>query len=321
MRGAGLVLGLGIEMAFVAKRAERGAHWTGSRGRLRGGQALAEFAVVSLVLCLLLATIIEFGRAWFVAQQIQSVADLAARELALRSLPAASSFTAALVEGSPSQDAPFDPFALVILESEVGDLDGDGRPLSTGDLELYFAALPIINRQLRPLMFFDEILGERALRYPGAVVAVGGELTVQVPVVTGYGGSGETQIEWHRVIEERLAAGASPFPIDATSTVPADRQGFVVLRVNYPYQATTLSAYRPGDGGQTPVAADGAILDPLGPLDGGVPIATDGSSESLAAQAYAGEYGLGRHYAMATTLRPFRQVLSFQAIYRREIWE
>ena len=47
------------------------------------GAALVEFALTALLLYLIFAVGIEFGRAIFVAQTIQDAARLAARELAL----------------------------------------------------------------------------------------------------------------------------------------------------------------------------------------------------------------------------------------------
>src|SRR5580698_4608510 len=56
-------------------------HRISGRRRARRGQSLVEFALVALVVYLLFAAIIEFGRLFFGAQTIQSVADFTAREL------------------------------------------------------------------------------------------------------------------------------------------------------------------------------------------------------------------------------------------------
>src|SRR5580693_1602057 len=50
----------------------------GSAARLRRGQALVEFALVALVLYLLIAFVLDFGRAIYGTQIIQGAADLAA---------------------------------------------------------------------------------------------------------------------------------------------------------------------------------------------------------------------------------------------------
>ena len=64
--------------------------------RLRRGQSLVEFAVVALVVYMLLAAILTFGHALYVAQGLQTAADLAAREISRTPLPATSTFDDAL---------------------------------------------------------------------------------------------------------------------------------------------------------------------------------------------------------------------------------
>src|ERR1700676_5345696 len=56
----------------------------------RKGQLLMEFAFIALILYLLLAGIIDFGRAMFAAQVIQQAVDTSARELSRTPMPAAS---------------------------------------------------------------------------------------------------------------------------------------------------------------------------------------------------------------------------------------
>src|SRR6185503_11740547 len=60
------------------------------------GAALVEFALVSLVLYLLLAGAIEFGRLMFDANALQDVARVAARELAVAPIRADATFDYAL---------------------------------------------------------------------------------------------------------------------------------------------------------------------------------------------------------------------------------
>ena len=59
----------------------------------RRGQILVEFALIALVLYLLLAAIIDFGRATYSAQGIQQAADVAARELSRMNLPPTGQLT------------------------------------------------------------------------------------------------------------------------------------------------------------------------------------------------------------------------------------
>ena len=50
--------------------------------RGRRGSVLVEFALIALILYLILAATIEFGRALMAAQLLQQAADIAAREVA-----------------------------------------------------------------------------------------------------------------------------------------------------------------------------------------------------------------------------------------------
>ena len=59
-------------------------------GRPRSGQSLVEFAVVALVMHMMLAAILTFGHTLYVAQGLQTAADLGAREISRTPLPALS---------------------------------------------------------------------------------------------------------------------------------------------------------------------------------------------------------------------------------------
>jgi hypothetical protein len=111
------------------------------------------------------------------------------------------------------------------------------------------------------------------------------------------------------------ALGADPLP---------DR-GLAAVRINYPYQAAMLSGFQPS----LPTATD-----PLPPNMSNPILADDGSvREANSAPGglvddggqvgtYAGPFGLGRQLALAgRTVRPFRKLVSAQAIYRREVVE
>ena len=66
----------------------------------RRGQSLVEFAVVALVVYMLLAAILTFGHALYVAQGLQTAVDLGAREIARTALPADDAFEDLLADGS-----------------------------------------------------------------------------------------------------------------------------------------------------------------------------------------------------------------------------
>jgi hypothetical protein len=316
----------------------------------RGG-ALVEFALVSVVLYLLLAGTIEFGRLMFDAGALQDVARVAARELAVAPVRADATFEYAL-----SCDVETDANCLTDLRARVFDpnclvVDLDD-PAVAPDPDGYFAAMPVVNRALRTLMI-TEPTRPNILRYAGALLDAGGGaacraigpngqaaatgLTVGIPLVESRGADGAESIRWVPVVEEIRAAqdaecpARGPFsliylataddcgPLDAD---PLPDRGLAAVRVNYPYQAATLSAYQPSvptfDDPVPPnvanpvLADDGAVqqnnVGPGSPLDDG------------AIGPYSGPFGLGRQFALAgRTLRPFRKLISAQAIYRREV--
>lgn len=316
------------------------------------GAALVEFALVSLVLYLVLAGGIEFGRLMFAANALQDVARVAARELAVAPVRANATFDDVL---SCDPDDPnclkrrvFDPACLVV------DLDD---PAVAADVDGFFAAMPVANRALRTLMI-TEPSRPNLLRYAGALLgdttgaacsAVGPNgqaaatgFTVGIPLVDSRNANGVETITWVPVLEEIRAAQYSncpsrgPFslvylgaqdvcgPLGA-DPVPDGARGVAAVRINYPYQAAMLSGFR-----SSPPTAD----DPLPPNLSNPIEADDGSvqqnngapggllDDSAEAGTYAGGLGLGRQLALAgKTVRPFRKLISAQAIYRREVFQ
>jgi hypothetical protein len=318
------------------------------------GAALVEFALVSFVLYLLLAGAIDFGRLMFDANALQDVARLAARELAVAPVRANATFDYAL-----SCDPDSDPNCLVNLRARVFDpacLVVDlGDPAVGLDPDGYFAAMPVVNRALRSLMI-TEPSRPNLLRYAGALVAGGGAdacsaigpngqaaptgLTVAIPLVNSRDASGVETITWVPVVEEIRAAQDGDCPLrgpfsvlyvanaddcGALPTDPVPQRGLVAVRVNYPYQAAALSGFR---------ASPPTDVDPLPPNAANVIVADDAGVQQMnaapgdpvddpgAVGPYAGAFGLGRQLALAgRAVRPFRKVVSAQAIYRREVIE
>ena len=318
------------------------------------GAALVEFALVSLVLYLLLAGAIDFGRLMFDASAVQEVARLAARELAVAPVRANATFDYAL-SCDPASDANclvdlkarvFDPACLVVdLNDPAVALDIDG----------FFAAMPVVNRALRQLMI-TEPSRPGLMRYAGALVADGGAaacsaigpngpaaptgLTVAIPLVNSRDASGVETITWVPVLQELRATLDADCPLrgpfsfvyvanaddcGALQTDPVPQRGLVAVRVNYPFQAAALTGFRaapPTDVDPMPrntanfiVADDAGVQQTNSPP--GDPVEDPG-----AVGPYAGQFGLGRQLALAgQTVRPFRKVVSAQAIYRREVVE
>jgi len=293
---------------------------------------MVEFALVIVVLYLLLAATVDLGRAFATQQLLESTARTAARELALRPLGLATSFEQALGEI-------YDPAALVV------DLD---VPCAE-PLDARFARLPVVNRMLRPLMVTDRVNleGEQRtfLRYPGALVryptppplppgaaavcGISRGFGVAIPQLR-VDPSGSDTLEWHEVVEE--AAEPSVFPLVAA--VPSS--GMVALRVNYPYQAGLIAAFRsPGgsDGSGNlgsavaatePSSIEGALpagAELIGALDAEAPLtAPDGRRLTTPYRPYSGRLGLGAMVVAGQDVRPFSRLLSAQSVFRREVF-
>jgi hypothetical protein len=255
---------------------------------------------MSLALYLLLALLLDFGRLIFTAQAVQEAARVAARELALAPLPGAMTFEAALQDPDVRVSL-YDPSLLVIPVTD------------DAAFQATLAALPTINKALVPLMIHETIEGVNYFRYPGALLNDGaGGLTVGIPRVVSRDADGVETIEWVAPIEEITPNPADPLtgPFSIASTGP--QQGLVAIRVNYPFQAAMLVGFQPGN---APIVADDAAVGQQNALPPGQsPAAPEGG-----VGVYAGTYGLGGHLNWGETRRPFRKLLTAQAIFRREV--
>ncbi len=273
----------------------------------RRGSILVEFALVSIAFYLILAGTLEVGRMITTAQIVQNAARTMARELALMPLPATMTFDEALRCTVVNQRI-YDPRKLAVPIAEATDSAT--------------TTWPIVNRILLPLMVVSEVNGARILHYPGALVdsAVFGT-TVAIPNVVSRGADGVERIRWVPVVEEirSLATDPSSGPFTMVST--GHERGLVALRVNCAYQAATMAAFQPVDpDDEYPVneailANDGGVTvvpgsaGPGGTLMGGPDSGT-----------YSGQYGLGKLHVLNKEVRPFRRLVSGQAIFRREVF-
>jgi TadE-like protein len=252
----------------------------------RRGSVLIEFALVALLLTLLLAVIIEFGIAVHRAQLIQQAADVAARELARVPLSATMTFDEALNDPGVKARVYDDTLLVVTLPQGQSVFDFFSGP-----------SVPVVNQLLAPLMIVDQ---DNVARYPGAILDNG---RYKVPLVL----DGGNQPVLVPVVEEVRADAADPSTGPFSLTASGTLKGYVALRINFPFQAATLVAYQqtPGDGDtviNTPIEAP-----PLGMDETPGPYA--GSDRLGALLAHGGK-----------TVRPFRRLLSAQAIYRRELF-
>lgn len=329
-----------------------------TRSHPRRGQALIEFAFIAFISVILLGTFFAYALQLLNANILQQAADVAAMEIARLPMPPEMEFPS--LDGDhrtstnpDSTDVP-NLFAHFGFKQQIFDEQYLAVPF--GDLPSvnanqhiiaeYFADKPLINRMLAPLMFAD--MQNNVVRYPGAIVTNTdtGNVTVLVPIVTGRNASGvESGIEWRSVVEEIR-------PTTSTSgSLPFSAGGTVNLRINYPFQAGHLTAHQIelSDGSQTTNPAE--ILDDPGPLRS-IPVLADENGPAFAPPppyqlvadpvdatviggTHTGQYGLGHMFTRREQftrrdqepvippiiVRPYRRVLTAQAIYRREIFE
>jgi hypothetical protein len=306
----------------------------------RRGQSLIEFAVVALVTYMLLAAIITFGFYFYAAQGTQTAVDLAAREISRTPLPADTHDLETVLRGNANADPELADVRGQIYDDHYLVLNLDtlhGYPT----LQDLMADLPIVNQQLVPLMIYDEVQSTRVLRYPGAILEDSNTaddpadpppsgFLVAIPLVISRDSSGVETIDWIAPVEPIVrgnAGRADPFRITA------EERGIVGLRINYPAQSSTMSSFRANPAGPF----EPTIGNPNGADDSGVtvvdndgftPAGTVTQSDSEFG-TYSGSFGLGKQAALAspqlmgdaTGIRPFRRVISAQAIYRREVFE
>lgn len=315
------------------------------------GSALVEFALTALVLYLLLAGGIELGRMVFVSQVLQDAARVAARELSVTPLPAGIGFEDALN---------FSDGTTIDVKAQIWDpdllvIDLDNIP-GSATLDAYFATLPLVNQALRPVFIADNVTIDGAprhlLRYPGALLVKAGTptgFTVGVPRVVSRDGSGVETVEWLGVMTEVRSNPIDPAcelfgpfdmtppppPVPAQCGVNAVPAGIAAIAINYPFQSAGLSGFQnngvDANGAPNPnvskaiQADDEAALaasaaPPAGTtlLDAGR--ISDPSSDAGTAP-YSGRLGLGTQQALGRVVRPYRSLLTGQAMFRREVFQ
>jgi len=287
-------------MRFWAEAAIRNGF---ARRRIRRGQALVEFAIVALVAYLLIGGALTLGYAIYAAQAIQQVANFAAKQIAQTPLPADIELED-LLYADESQHPAISGFRSEVFDQEYLVVDLDGLPQDGNRfLSDVVAGWPQINQQLYPLMILDVINGRRSLRYPGTLrpADTSTGFTVRIPVIDN------GTLRFVPVLEEIDSEGETDDGMDDGNEdpfLPSSRhRGLVAIRVNYPMHSPFLSAF--DDAGPVPGDTPGPSQGPLGTGYG----------------PYAGADGLGRQAGPdSQPVRPFRRVISAQAIYRREIF-
>jgi Flp pilus assembly protein TadG len=179
--------------------------------RARRGQSLVEFALVALVVYLLFAATIEYGRLFFGAQTMQSVADFTARELSRAPISATGpdpstlntpfllNYYLSTGDASSDQDVQYVRTYIYTEDYLAIDLTNwMSNPANSGETLLDYIdkltpAVPPVNKLLLPLMFVSYMQGQGSsgqgvplLRFPGALVTsttAPSGYTVKVPLV------------------------------------------------------------------------------------------------------------------------------------------
>ena len=140
----------------------------------------------------------------------------------------------------------------------------------------------------------------------------------------------QSRVTFHAVVEE-IEPDVFSLEVQPGASLPA---GTVALRLLYPFQAAGLSAWRIVDGFNKPLpaASAGDYTVDLSGLDGAETVSSldvRGSNGGLGAYAqtgsgdpipiFGGSLGLGVQGVLGQEVRPFRRVLTAQAIAPREV--
>ena len=310
-----------------------------------------EFAIVSLVVYMLLAAILSFGQMLYCAQTVQQAADVAARELSRTPLPAVPdskdpqypndpAYLNYVLYGDASNDPALTPVRQRVFDDNLLVLTIDPSSTSSGAMTFNgghpIGDFPLVTQQLLPVMIYDTVNGQSLLHYPGALfqssqqnntspagIAPSGYV-VRIPVVnTSTDGSGtESVVSWVPPLEPILDTnGRDGFTLDPNYVTVSGQNGVVALRVNYPYQSASMSGYEPG---ADPSQPGGKPVVPIGAQGGSSASPPTGVGSPVVCDQqfgpYAGAEGLGQQAAWGETVRPFRRLISAQAIYRREVF-
>ena len=287
----------------------------------RCGQALLEMAFLIPMLVLIIGATISFGLFFFQANVLQQAVDVGAQEisrfpfkpngvLGLGDLDVDPNDPDVLMNFGSFQSQIFNEKYLVIHDSEW---------LSFPSFTAFADQLPLLNRLLVPVMIRDLSYSGGVTRFPGAVVRnAAGEETVLIPIINYDTVTGkESLIQWVAPVEEiRSSSGVGPYNLNASTPFP----GMVALRINFPAQSTTL-VNRTGDKGQIIIDADDASIS-NGNTGSKYSLVVSAESGPADTSIYSGRFGLGRQAALLRSagVRPYRKVLSVQAIYRREVF-
>jgi hypothetical protein len=308
----------------------------GRAERDRRGAVLVEFALVAFAIWLVLAGVLELGRAFSAQQILQHASVTIARELSRLELPHDASFEQALRGVVDTRFLVLDSGLLARCGVAPFGAAGHGS-----DLDRFFReSVPVGNRLLRPLMIRDRLGELELLRYPGALLVrtdggvsatspcqAGSLYTVGIPQLDEAAGI----VRWHPVVEESPGSTAGT---PALEGFELSNGAWAGIRLYYPFQSASLLASRstgivdPATGRerQSLVDAGASYSDQdLARLDADL-LAPGGGAETTAVSTYAGTRGLGRVFSLPDAsgtpraVRPYRRLLSATAGFRREVF-
>jgi Flp pilus assembly protein TadG len=279
------------------------------------------------LLVIIIGATISFGLFFYQANTLQQAVDVAAMEISRYPFSATAKLglgdlnadhDESLLMDDPSfKQQIYDETQLIISEANWNPSFVD--------------ALPLLNRLLTQVMVRDESGNQPVYRYPGAIVTNHeGSETVLIPIV-GYASDGtESILEWVAPVEEiRPGDGEGPYSLTATNSAASFVPGMVALRINYPAQSTTLMN-RVGNEGEVIVdARDDELAD--GDTGSNYSLVIPAEAGVADTTIHSGRFGLGRQAAgvydrqsyllRSAGVRPYRKVISVQAIYRREVFQ
>jgi TadE-like protein len=264
------------------------------------GSVLVEFALISLILYMILAATVDFGRMFLVSNVAASAARTAAVWLSTSAAAKTAPTFADLLNDPTVRCQIYDPGLLVI--DPKNPIDPDPACAFNGN------QLPVVNQTLfQTAMISDFIGGVNVYHYPGAMftdpTAISG-YKILIPVVASRSGTGVETLTWVDVLEESKPGSLA--------------SGVIAVRVNYPYQAAMLSGFRPSpDGPYEPNIVDKAHggwgVNDADDAAVSAPSTPDVASD-IPYGAYSGPYGLGVQLAFAgKTVRPYRRLLAGEA--------
>ncbi|HWL07081.1 MAG TPA: hypothetical protein VNQ76_01580 [Planctomicrobium sp.] len=293
-----------------------------------------EFAFISFIMVTMMGVTITIGYFLYAAQTLQQVVDVAAQEIAR--MPYAPTDELGLGRTGTNNDAwvMHDPdFRDQIYKPELlivtkDTLDGHG-------FQEFMADQPLVNRLLSPLMIFEKSPDgtDWRYRYPGTIVndTENNYQTVLIPIMEYNADGSEEFINWVAPVEEiSRTDGMFPYAVDSSSD---PMRGVVALRINYPAQSGLAVKIPFQQLGQK------EFTEPNDDFD------NDPSSTRFTVlgndfvgvynnqhdhQVQGGRYGLGRLFINRNAadvnsepipVRPYRKVISVQAIYRRELFQ